>query len=558
MNSLKKIFPKVAALLALALLLAVGCADTPKDPNSNIKPDTFISSYNIDITPDSATFYYANVYWRGSDRDGEPVEYIYWVDTGAPDTTFETSASVLLDFTSSTPTYTFYVICRDNMNEWDETPAWVVLSMDDVRHGDEFRPDTEILEGPHNGALTSPGIAVTFGGSDIDGLVFSYQYKLDSDAAWTSIDNDLETGSVSLDITGIPLGPRILSVKAVDNIGEIDASPATVSFIVVDTLRPDLAITSGLIPNAFFFLPSGGSETEAQTGWEGNATWYYSTLVYRFAVDDSSIWSAWQEDNSTLVTGLTLGTHTLYLEAKDLADNSTIVTSDFGVGSLTGDLGVLVVNGIHFSSYGGEAYDFWNNVDPITTYSADFWDLFSGQDYSSTPVLDGALIGTGAIPGDDLGHYSSAIMIVNGFNGDLEVYQSMLPLLSSYLNAGGNLFLACRYGADFVTGDIRSYAHVSFAELGVNISASGLVAEVSGLVDMPGAGLSLTDLPAIPTHADVTMLFSAPDFPGTAGGILVEPAAGGKLVFIAGRSYRFENAPFKTNLEYIVTNFLGE
>ena len=555
MNSLKKFISEVAALLALALLLAAGCADTPEDPDTNINPNTSITSYIIDTAPDSATFYNVTVNWRWSDTDGEAVAYRYWIDTGDSTDTYDTYAIVRLNFPNTTTTYTFYVQAKDNSNDWDDTPASRVIDITETRDPSRFRPETSFLEGPADGSLTSSGIRVAFGGEDVDGVVLSYQYKLDTDTDWSSIDNDLTIGSVALDITGMTLGTRSLTVRAVDNLGQIDASPAEVSFIVVDYLRPDLAITSGLIPNAFFFLPSGGSETDVQTGWVGNAAWYYSTLVYRFALD-ASAWSDWQEDNSTLVTGLTLGTHTLSVEAKDLADNSTIVSSDFGVGSLTGDLGVLVVNGIHFGAYGDEAYDFWNNVDPITTYSADFWDLFSGQDYTSTPVLDGALVGTGAIPGDDLGHYSTAIMIVNGYNGDLEVYESMIPLISSYLNAGGNLFLACRYGSRFLTGDIRSYAHASFAE--IEVSISGLVAEVSGLVDMPGAGLSLTDLPAIPTHADVTMLFSVADYPGAAGGILVEPEAGGKLAYIAGRSYRYENAPFKANLEYIVTNFLGE
>lgn len=540
----------------MALLLAAGCAETPEDPDTNLKPDTFITSYIIDTAPDSATFYNVTVNWGWSDTDGEALAFRYWVDSGDSTETYDPNATIRLDFPNNTTTYTFHVQAKDNSNEWDETPASRVIDITETRDPGQYRPETAFIEGPADGSLTCPGIHVVFGGEDVDGVVLSYQYKLDTDADWLSIDNDLETGAVALDITGMTLGSRSLTVRAVDNLAQVDASPAEVSFIVVDYLRPDLAITSGLIPGAFFYLPAGGTETDVQTGWEGNAAWYYSTLVYRYAVGDSSNWSDWQEDNSVLVTGLTLGPDTLYVEAKDLANNSTIVISDFGVGSLTGDRGVLVVNGIHFGAYGEEAYDFWNNVDPITTYGADFWDLFSGQDYTSTPVLDGALIGTGAIPGDELGHYSSAIMIVNGYNGDLEVYQSMIPLISSYLNAGGNIFLGCRYGSRFVTGDIRSYAHVSFAE--IEVSISGLVAEVSGLVDQPGAGVSYTDLPAEPTDPEVTMLFSAPDYPGTAGGILVEPAAGGKLAFVAGRPYRFESTPYKANLEYIVTNYLGE
>jgi len=75
-----------------------------------------------------------------------------------------------------------------------------------------------------------------------------------------------------------------------------------------------------------------------------------------------------------------------------------------------------------------------------------------------------------------------------------------------------NILLACRYGSDFITGDIRSYANVSYGE--TEVSISGLTAQVSGLVDIdPIGGLSYTDLPNIPTHEDVTVLFLVPDYP---------------------------------------------
>ena len=556
MNSLKKIFPKVAALLALAFLLAAGCADTPKDPDTNIMPNTSITSYIIDTAPDSATFYNVTVNWGWSDADGEAVAYRYWVGTGDSTDTYDTYAIVRLDFPNNTTTYTFYVQAKDNSNDWDDTPASRVIDITETRDPSLYRPETAFIEGPADGGLASPGIHVVFGGQDVDGVVLSYQYKLDTDTDWSSIDNDLTTGSVALDITGMSLGSRSLAVRAVDNFGQVDASPAEVSFIVVDYLRPDLEITSGLIANAFFFLPSGGTETDVQTGWEGNAAWYYSTLQYRFAVDDSSTWSEWQDDNSALVTGLELGSHVFYLEAKDLGENSTIVTSDLAIGTFVGDMGLIVVNGIHFSSYEDEAWDFYNNVDPVGTFSADFWDAFSGQDYSNTPGL--SPIGTGVMPGNTLANYSSMAMIMNGYQGDGEVFNAMLPLIMSYLNAGGNVYLTVRYAEDFLKGDLRAYAQASFASTGVNITASGLVAAVAGLVDQPGASLSGTSLLNTPTSGDVTVLFTAPDFDDEVGGILTEPEGTGKFVYTAGRPYRFDNTAFKTNYDYIMTNFFGE
>jgi hypothetical protein len=137
----------------------------------------------------------------------------------------------------------------------------------------------------------------------------------------------------------------------------------------------------------------------------------------------------------------------------------------------------------------------------------------------------------------------------------------MMPLIISYLNAGGNVLLACRYASRFITGDLLTYSRLSFSEddkAKIEVSIPGLTAEIDGLVDQSGAGLSYTDLPAIPTHEDVTVIFSVDGFPTTVGGVLVGPEAGGKFIFIAGRPYRYEHDPVKTNFDYIFTNFFGE
>jgi len=552
---------KVIWLLALAMLLAAGCSETPEEPEPNIEPNTFITSYNIGIAPDSGSYYATTVYWRASDPDGVALRFHYWINNAADstilaDSTFETSVITPLEFPTGTEVYTFYVRTQDNQGTYDPTAASIDIAITAVRSLDEFKPDTWIVTGPSNGSLTGTGINITFSGSDVDGYVASFQYKIDTDTVWSSVDNDLIAGSATLDILDIPTGARILEVQAVDNFGQVDPSPITVSFVAVDTLYPDLYVTSGAIDGAFFFLPAGGTSADVQTGWEGDASWYYSTVEYRYRVDGGD-WSEWQDDNSALLEGLTAGAHVLDVQAIDLGGNATTYTTNFGVGSLIGDRGILVINGIHFGAYGAEAEDFWNAMDFMVDYDVDFWDVFGGQDYSNNPELAARLIDTGAVPGDSLGNYSSFVMVMNGYQGDLEVYQSMISLLSSYLNAGGNILLACRYGSDFITGDIRSYAHVSYGEIGVSIS--GLTTQVSGLVDIdPIGGLSLTDLPNIPTHEDVTVLFLVPDYPDNIGGFITEPEGSGKIAHIAGRPYRMNLSAVNANYDFILSNYFGE
>ena len=107
---------KVIGLLALAMLLAAGCTETPDEPDPNIDPNTFITSYNIGISPDSSTYYPTIVYWRASDPDGVALRYNYWLDDDGgtqiipdPDsaeyiTTFETTVNLSLDYPTGTQT----------------------------------------------------------------------------------------------------------------------------------------------------------------------------------------------------------------------------------------------------------------------------------------------------------------------------------------------------------------------------------------------------------------------------------------------------------------------
>jgi hypothetical protein len=554
-------------LLALAMLLAAGCTDTPEEPEANTEPNTFITSYIIGISPDSGSYYATTVYWRAADPDGQALRFNYWLDDDGgtqiiphPDsgdyiTTFETSVNLSVEFPTGAEVYTFYVQTQDNQGALDPTEAQTEISITAVRSIGEFKPDTRIVTGPGNGSLTGTGINVTFAGSDVDGYIASFEYILDTDTMWSSVANDLIAGSATLNILDIPTGARTLEVRAIDNFGQIDPSPLSVSFLVVDTLYPDLYVTSGAIEGAFFFLPAGGTETDIQTGWDGDAAWYFSTVDFRYRTDGGT-WSGWQAENSALLEGLGAGAHILDVEARDLSGNITPYTTNFGVGSLIGDRGVLVMNGIHFGTYGDEAFDFWTGFTILTTFDADFWDAFGGQDYTNTPELPTRLVDTGAVPGDSLGNYSSFVMIMNGFNGDQEIYDSMLPLLASYLNAGGNILLTGRQGSGFITGGVEDYAQVEYGETLVSIS--GLTSAVEGIVDMTGAGISRTDLPVIPTSPDVTVLLTVPDFPDNIGGFVTEPESGGKFAHIAGRQYRFDIGPVNTNYEFILTNYFGE
>jgi hypothetical protein len=152
---------KVIGLLALAMLLAAGCTDTPEEPEANAEPNTFITSYNIGISPDSSTYYATIVYWRAADPDGQALRFVYWLDDDAgdpvipEDTTFDTSVRMSLNFPTGTETYMFYVRTQDNLGAPDPTPASIEIDMTTVRSLDEFVPTTTAITVPPNGASTS-------------------------------------------------------------------------------------------------------------------------------------------------------------------------------------------------------------------------------------------------------------------------------------------------------------------------------------------------------------------------------------------------------------------
>ena len=570
---------RIVALMALSVLLAVNCAEKGTPPDVNIPPNTLITGFQIDIAPDSATMYNTRIYWSGSDVDGA----VYWYDwriinadgdsvfmvvvnsEGVSETrnisdwqaTRALNNDLRLDFPTFDTKYVFEVRGQDNDHEFDPTPAIDTVSVDRIRDFN-YAPNTEIVEGPGDGDLTCTGIHFVILGTDLDGAVDTIEYMIDTDTSWTKKATDISTSTLTFDLLDVPLGARTISFRSIDNFREPDPTPVSTSIIVVDTLTPDLTVVAGPIPAAFYYLPAGGTTLDLSATWSGSAAWYFSTVEFRYAVDDSSTWSDWTAATNAVLPGLDAGAHEFFVEARDLAGGMSLYMTDFGIGELVSDRGVLVVDGISQADYGAEFDDFWNGVGNFGGFSFDFWDTFGGQDYSSIPSLDSTYIGSGVLPGDTLAHYSSMVMIMNAFSGDLEVYQSMFPLIMSFLNAGGNVYLGARYGSQFIYGDLEDYAHIDgWDQTEVSLDP-GLTAVAAGLVDMPGAGLSLADLPDLPTDPEVTLLFTCSPYPNAAAGIYVNPASGGKFVFVAGRPYRYDYAPYSANVGYMLTNYFGE
>ena len=170
---------RLIGLVILSLLLAVNCAEKGTDPDANIPPDTFISGFQIELAPDSASYYTAKINWRGSDIDGA----VYWyrwciidgtdsmytysvdyddagdsigIDTTNISTwqiTSDLNVELLLNFPPFDKAYTFRVKAQDNDREEDASPAVGNIAVSRIRDFN-YTPDTRISTGPPYGALT--------------------------------------------------------------------------------------------------------------------------------------------------------------------------------------------------------------------------------------------------------------------------------------------------------------------------------------------------------------------------------------------------------------------
>ena len=196
--------------------------------------------------------------------DATPASYTWTVDGSAPDTTItanpsnptsSTSASFSFNSSEASSTFeckldgggfaactspqnytgladgshTFQVRATDSIGNVDPTPAsftWLV---------DTTAPDTTITGNPP--AVTGPNASFTFTGSDAGSGVASFECKLDggSFAACTSPQS----------YSGLSAGGHTFQVRAIDAVGNVDATPASHTWTVVLNSPPTVSVARG-------------------------------------------------------------------------------------------------------------------------------------------------------------------------------------------------------------------------------------------------------------------------------------------------------------------------
>jgi MYXO-CTERM domain-containing protein len=262
----------------------------------------------------AATDAYGNV-------DPTPASYTWTVDTVAPTVTItsgpspvtnattaalgfssnDASATFSCSLNAGTPapctspqsftgltdgTYTFRVVAADAAGNTSAAASysWRV---------DTTPPDTSIASGP---ALTSPSSTASF--------------TITSDDASASFECSLDGAAYGAcppgpTYTGLADGNHVLGVRARDAAGNVDPTPATWLW-TVDTVAPDTSLTAG---------PKAQSNSASPTF---TASSNETSVTYECSLDGASFSAC---PPGITLSGVTEGSHTLAVRAKDAAGN---------------------------------------------------------------------------------------------------------------------------------------------------------------------------------------------------------------------------------------------
>ena len=168
----------------------------------------------------------------------------------------------------------------------------------DMLSTDTTPPDTTITSGPVTGSQTNA--MVFFTGTD-NVAVVGFECKLDAAPFGVC------TSPISL--TGLSLGSHTFQVRAKDAAGNLDPTPASVTWTVVDGIAPDTTITSG--------APADSTATTATISFTGSDD-VSPTVAFECRLDKSTYVACSSPQN---LTNLSLGLHTFEVRAKDAAGN---------------------------------------------------------------------------------------------------------------------------------------------------------------------------------------------------------------------------------------------
>ena len=218
----------------------------PGEPYANQPPDTRMANVPPnDVTGKNSYFPLVTLYWIGSDPDGYVVKYRYrwksyfsngdslvhdWIDTVA------TKVSIVFESADTLNPHLFEVKAVDNEGADDPTPARVRFFTKQA-----LPPNTQIKTGPTPGDTvfcsekitdTWQGIVFTYSGSDPDGEVIDFSWKVDN-GLWRRWSYQTKAVVLSHDLQAPLSGGHTFYVKSRDDTYVEDPTPDSTKFTVI-------------------------------------------------------------------------------------------------------------------------------------------------------------------------------------------------------------------------------------------------------------------------------------------------------------------------------------
>ncbi|MGH7741838.1 MAG: CARDB domain-containing protein, partial [Candidatus Eiseniibacteriota bacterium] len=197
------------------------------------------------------------------------------------------------------------------------------VSSDVTRHWivDGTPPETQITSGPADAAVLGVNTA-TYGYTGTDNLTptanLSYQTRLDG-GAWSAT-----TGATVTALTGLADGTHTFDVRAVDQGGNADPTPASRGF-TTDVLGPVITISNG---------PANSScqnSTSATFNWSAtDAVTPQPQLLYSWQFDAGAP-TPFSPGTGATLSALAEGQHTFIVQAEDASSHVTSISRTFHV-----------------------------------------------------------------------------------------------------------------------------------------------------------------------------------------------------------------------------------
>ncbi len=526
-------------LVIVAAVGFLGCeSDDLPEPLPNIRPETYISEVSPSVT--------TRIAWYGTDVDGraELFEYRWddgdWVETSDLSETFPTDDPTNpysdFEFADLEDEHTFYVRAIDNRDQADLSPASAVMSPRTIV------PETQIIEGPVTGDVVGPDVRFAWLGVDQDGEIDGYEFALDDLSSWTAVEEYITDHT----FYGLGEGSHTFYVRAVDNFGAVDGSPAQSAFIVASGFKPQLSNTSPVSDGGGWF-----SGVDLALSWEAAVDYYQGVLptgAFCYALDDSNgydattapLASGWLPNSSYTIPGADIsdGDHTFYIKVKDVSGNVDMLSIGFSAAPFAPTSELLLLD--NFSWTPGQ----YTSQDEIKTKIGT--GFLNGVTYDLRDLDDE---GAGILTPSLLGQYEAVVLYTDGGYNSADYGN----LFAAYATAGGNLMITgynlAAFGAASITvpygfynGIFGTFEYMSDGMTGQNPS-TGIIQTDDLFVPVP---IDDEDYPRscerVYADADNTeMLFTneAPLGDGRSVGVIASMNSGGNYVLVVGQSLPF-------------------